>query len=485
MDYQSAYTFIINKLTYELRPEYKYHDRNHTQSVIESAVMIAASEGITNEQDITILKTAALFHDVGMIIGSENHEATSCQFAKKHLPEFGYGEAQIEQICKMIMATKVPQNPTNQLSEILCDADLYYLGTADYYSRAQLLYEEFKTENKIQNQEQWIDIQIRFLTAHNYFTNTARKHGDNQKAKVLQNLRSKATASHPPKNNYFKNISDIILIIFGVSLAALALKGFFVPNHFFDGGITGVSLLMHELTHINLALVLFAFNLPFIIVSYFTVGKTFAYKTMFAAVLLGLLITIMPDLKFTSDKLLVAIFGGVLLGVGVGIVMRAGSALDGIEVLAMYTLKRTSFTITEIIMAINICIFTIAAFKFGIETALYSMLTYFCATRTIDYVIEGIQAYLGVTIVSSSSEEIKHLLVENMRKGITVYKGERGYLPNQFDQHSECDILFTVITRLELRKLKNLIHELDPQAFVYVSSIKEAAGGILKRVSGH
>jgi uncharacterized membrane-anchored protein YitT (DUF2179 family) len=194
---------------------------------------------------------------------------------------------------------------------------------------------------------------------------------------------------------------------------------------------------------------------------------------------------LIPNYAVTEDKLLISIFGGVFLGIGIGLIMRTGAALDGIEVLAVYTLKRTSFTISEIILGINILIFTIAAFKYGIETALYSVLTYFTATRCIDYVVEGLQAYTGVTIVSGKSEAIKYQLVNKLGRGITVYKGERGFLPGKYDISSECDIIFTVITRLELRKLKNLVYEVDPKAFVFANTIKEASGGVIKRRHAH
>ena len=183
---------------------------------------------------------------------------------------------------------------------------------------------------------------------------------------------------------------------------------------------------------------------------------------------------------FLKLSIIVAVFGGAFLGIGIGFVMRAGAALDGIEVLALYTLKRNSFTITEIVLGINIIIFSVSALKFGIETSLYSVLTYFAATKTIDYVVEGIQAYTGVTIISAKSEEIKHQLVNNLGRGITVYKGERGFLPGKFDVSAECDIIYTVVMRLEMRKLKNLIYEIDSEAFVFANTIKEASGGIIK-----
>jgi uncharacterized membrane-anchored protein YitT (DUF2179 family) len=165
--------------------------------------------------------------------------------------------------------------------------------------------------------------------------------------------------------------------------------------------------------------------------------------------------------------------------------MRAGCAVDGIEVLALLAWRRSSFTISEIILALNIIIFGVAAFHFGIPTALYSMLTYFTASKTIDYVVEGIEAYTGVTIISSNSEIIKYRLVNELGRGITVYRGERGYLPGKFEVHEECDIIFTVITRLELRKLHDLINEIDPKAFVFAATIKETSGGIIKRRHMH
>ena len=243
--------------------------------------------------------------------------------------------------------------------------------------------------------------------------------------------------------------------------------------------------MIHEIYKFNLAVVIILLNLPFIVISYFSVNRKFAFRTLISVALLGFSLILIPNVAITSDKLLISIFGGVFLGIGIGLIMRSGAALDGIEVLALYTLKRTSFTISEIILGINILIFTIAAFQFGIETALYSILTYFAATRSIDYVVEGLQAYTGVTIISGKSEVIKYQLVNNLGRGITVYKGERGFLPGKFEVSTECDIIFTVITRLELRKLKNIVYEVDPKAFVIASIIKEASGGIIKRRHPH
>jgi uncharacterized membrane-anchored protein YitT (DUF2179 family) len=173
------------------------------------------------------------------------------------------------------------------------------------------------------------------------------------------------------------------------------------------------------------------------------------------------------------------------MGIGVGLSIRGGCALDGIEVLALYTGKRVSFTISEIILGINIIIFLIAAIFKGLPTALYSILTYYAASRTLNFVIEGVEEYTGVTIISGENEVIKAKLVNDMNRGITVYKGERGYLKNSFDIHHPVDIIFTVVTRLEVRRLRNMVHEIDPKAFVFTSTIKEAAGGILKKRARH
>ena len=280
-------------------------------------------------------------------------------------------------------------------------------------------------------------------------------------------------------------LKDFIYTVFGVLFSGFALKSFLVPNQFFDGGVTGISLLIHELYHVNIAYVIIIANIPFIIVGAFQVNRSFAIKTLIAVIGLGLCLSFIPYPHITSDKLLVSIFGGVFMGIGVGLAIRGGCALDGIEVLALYTGKRISFTISEIILGINIIIFMIAAFKLGLPTALYSILTYYCASKTISYVIEGLEEYTGVTIISGQNEIIKERLVMELGRGITVYKGERGFLKNSFDVSQPVDIIFTVVTRLEVRRLRNMVHEVDEKAFIFTSTIKEAAGGVLKRRARH
>jgi uncharacterized membrane-anchored protein YitT (DUF2179 family)/HD superfamily phosphodiesterase len=481
MQFEKVYSFLLNKLERELPQYLYYHNTTHTKAVIEATVKLAQAENIT-EEDLDILKTAALFHDAGFIETYTGHEDISIKMAEKWLPEYGYTPEQIERIGQLIEVTKGASTPQNKLEEIMRDADLYYLGTSRYAEISERLFKELSEAGFIKNQEEWHLEQLKFLKGHKFYTESAQKLLDAGVEKSLNELKRKQVVlSDKKKPTISKFLDDAILILLGVTLSGFALKGFLVPNQFFDGGVTGISLLIHELYHFDLAYVILIVNLPFIIFAIFIVNWNYALKTLFCIILLSIFFVYIPYPIITSDKLLVAIFGGFFLGAGIGLIMRAGSALDGIEILALYTVRRSSFTISEIIMAINIVIFLVAAISFGMEVALYSMLTYFTATKTIDYVVEGIEAYIGVTIISGKSEIIKDRLVNEMGRGITIYKGERGYLPGQFGLHADCDIIFTVITRLEIRRLKNLIEEVDPNSFVFANVIKEAAGGIIKR----
>jgi len=281
-------------------------------------------------------------------------------------------------------------------------------------------------------------------------------------------------------------IKDFSIGLAGVLFAGFALKSFLVPNHFLDGGVTGLALLIHETYHIPISILIILCNVPFIILGGFLVNKDFAIRSFLAVIVLALVLTFIPYPVITSDKLLISIFGGVFLGIGIGLGMRGGCAIDGIEVLALYTLRRSGFSISEIILGINIVLFLIAAIGLGMVTALYAMLTYFIATRTMDYIVEGLEEYIGVTIISKNHEEIKKAVVMQMGKGITVYKGERGFMKGSFDVSHPTDILYTIMTRFEVRQLRNLVLECDPKAFIFTTNIKEAAGGvILKRKGNH
>ncbi len=276
------------------------------------------------------------------------------------------------------------------------------------------------------------------------------------------------------------NIKSILYIILGTGLAVLAMKGFMIPNRFLDGGVTGISILLHEIFHINISILVIALNLVFVYLGYRNIGKTFAVQTCIAVFMLAAGLLLIDFNPITTDKLLIAIFGGILMGSGVGLVIRGGGVIDGAEVIAVFTRRKTGFSNSEIIMLINCIIFAVAAFQFGIETAMYSIITYFTATRATNYVVDGIEEYTAMNIVSAQQEEIKSFLVNELGKGITVYKGERGYLPDSFDIKTNCEIIVTIVTRLQVKQIQDAVMMIDPKAFVYVQSIKEASGGILK-----
>lgn len=277
-----------------------------------------------------------------------------------------------------------------------------------------------------------------------------------------------------------RNPKNIVLILVGTCLAVFAMKGFMIPNRFMDGGITGISILLHEIFHINISFLVIILNVLFIYLGYRRIGKTFAVQTSIAVVLLSIGLLFIDINPITNDKFLIAAFGGILIGTGVGLVIRGGGVIDGAEVIAVFTGRRTGFSNSEIIMLINTIIFAVAALQFGIETAMYSIITYFTATRATNYVVDGIEEFTAMNIISAQQEEIKNLIVNDLGKGITVYKGERGYLPGSFEVRTESDIIVTIVTRLEIKQIQDAVLEIDPRAFIYVQSIKEASGGILK-----
>lgn len=276
------------------------------------------------------------------------------------------------------------------------------------------------------------------------------------------------------------NLKNFLQIAIGIVLAVAAMKGFMIPNKFLDGGITGISILLYEIFHINISLLVIVLNAVFIYLGYRRIGKTFAVQTTVAVILLAIALFFVNITPITNDKLLIAIFGGLLMGTGVGLVIRGGGVIDGAEVIAVFTGRRTGFSNSEIIMLINTLIFAVAAFKFTIETAMYSVITYFTASRAINYVVDGIEQFTAVNIISAKHDEIKSFLVNELGKGITVYKGERGYLPGSFDIKTDTEIIVTIVTRLEIKQIQEALLKIDPKVFVYIQTIKEASGGILK-----
>lgn len=276
-------------------------------------------------------------------------------------------------------------------------------------------------------------------------------------------------------------LSEVLYICVGVLSAGLGLKGFLLPSHFIDGGVTGISLLVNKVTGISFPILLFLINFPFIIIAYKQQGRIFAFRTGVAILLLTLCVAIIPYPVITEDKLLTAVFGGFFLGAGIGLAMRGGSVIDGTEVLALFTSRKSGLTVGDFIMAFNVVIFTVAAFVLDLEAALYSMLTYMSASKTVDFLVQGIDEYTGVTIVSSKSEELRRSIIEVMGRGVTIYKGKRGY-GRHGDKDHDIDVIFTVITRLEVSKLKSEVEKIDNEAFVVMHSINETKGGMIKKL---
>jgi uncharacterized membrane-anchored protein YitT (DUF2179 family) len=278
-------------------------------------------------------------------------------------------------------------------------------------------------------------------------------------------------------------VGGILEMVVGVALAVLALKGFMIPNSFLDGGVTGVSLLGHELLHWPLGWLLPLCNIPFVIVAYRYLSPEIAIRSVVAIGLLavGLLNVEVPVL--TDDRMLIAVSGGALLGLGMGLVIRAGAVIDGIEVIAVMATRCVGVTTGEVIVALNSVLFLIAALKFGIEISMYAIVTYTVATKAVDYVVNGFDEIIALTVVSPDPEAVKELVATRFRKGITVFKGERGYFPDSFETRHDCDIIQTVVTRLELLPIRKAIMKASPNAFIHVASLKEVKGGTVRRNS--
>ena len=281
------------------------------------------------------------------------------------------------------------------------------------------------------------------------------------------------------KNNTVQIIKDFVLITLGIFSAAFGFKGFLLTNHFIDGGATGISLLISALTPIPLYLLLIVVNIPFIILGYKIIGRIFAIKTALAICGLSLVVGTVSFPNVTNDNILVALFGGFFLGAGIGLSMRGGAVIDGTEVLAIYLSRKFGTTLGDIIIVINVIIFSIAAFFLSIEIALYSMVTYISASKTLDFVVEGIEEYMGVTIISPLSGQISQMIYDTIGRGVTIYKGKGGF--GKMGKTKDVEIVYTVITRLELSNLNAELEKIDPKAFVVMSSIKDTKGGMIKK----
>lgn len=274
------------------------------------------------------------------------------------------------------------------------------------------------------------------------------------------------------------SLHSVVYSLLGILAAMVALEGFMLPNHFLDGGVTGISILVEEILQIPFTYLLVAFNLPFLYLGYRKIGKIFALRALLSILVLTVLMHFIEIPAVTEDKVLIAVFGGFLIGLGLGLVIKGGGVLDGLEIMAVYTTRKSAFSTAEIILTFNGLIFLGAAFVFDLETAMYSFLVYFTALKTTDYVVNGFEEFTALNIISKECEEVKSLIVNDFGKAITVYKGERGYLPGAYEIKYDCDIVMTIVTRLELHRIKEATLKIDPNAFFFVHRIKEVKGGI-------
>jgi uncharacterized membrane-anchored protein YitT (DUF2179 family) len=269
---------------------------------------------------------------------------------------------------------------------------------------------------------------------------------------------------------------NIGLIVLGIFSAAFGLKGFLLSSHFIDGGVTGVSMLLANIFGWPLSILILIINLPFIALAYRQIGRAFAVKSTLAIAGLAVCLAFVKFPEVTPDKVLTAVFGGFFIGAGIGLAIRGGAVLDGTEIAALVVSKSSHlFKVGDVILLLNLVIFSAAAFFLGVESALYSMLTYFSASKTVDFLIHGVEEHTAIIIMSEKNEEIRHAIVRCLRRGVTVFQGRGGL------SYDEQDILFCVVTRLEIGRVKSLVNEFDREAFVVVHGLADAEGGIVKR----
>ena len=275
---------------------------------------------------------------------------------------------------------------------------------------------------------------------------------------------------------------DALQMLMGVLSAGFGLKGFLIPNGFVDGGVTGISLLTNQETDISLSVLIIIINFPFLLLGYRQLGRSFCLRSILAITALAIAVAVVPYPVVTDDKILVAVFGGFFLGIGIGFAIRGGGVIDGTEVLAIYLNRRTSLSVGDFILIFNVVIFSVAAYLLSVETALYSILTYLAASRTVDFILEGIEEFTGVTIVSARSRQIADMIRNDLGRGLTVYAGKTGFGKRGEAVDHSGDIIFTVITRLEVNRLAHEVEKIDRNAFIVMQSIKDTRGGMVKKL---
>ncbi len=290
----------------------------------------------------------------------------------------------------------------------------------------------------------------------------------NKKKKRVPEIKTK-------KQIVIEYLSKYLFITLGAMIAAFALECFLLPNDIIDGGVIGISMMISYITKWNLGLVIFIINLPFIYLAIQKMGKTFVFNVFYGVTMLSIFVNVLSGFHVTEAQLLATVFGGVILGVGVGIILRNNAALDGTEILAIRLAKKIGFSVGEIIMFFNVFIYTAAGFLYGWDSAMYSILTYFIAYRVIDIVLEGLNSSKSALIISEYPKEIGDAIIKELDISVTYQKGKGGY------SGQEKTLIFCVINRLEVAKMKKLIREIDPTAFLVIQDVHEVEGVRVKK----
>jgi uncharacterized membrane-anchored protein YitT (DUF2179 family) len=273
---------------------------------------------------------------------------------------------------------------------------------------------------------------------------------------------------------------NVVLIAGGILSAAMGLKGFLFASHFIDGGVTGISMLLSKVTPVSLSLWLPIVNLPFVLLGYRHLGVAFAVRSALAILGLAAVIATVQFPDVTRDHLLTAVFGGVFIGAGIGLSVRGGAVLDGTEIAALLIGKRSSvLKVGDVILAFNIVLFTVAMTVLGVEPALYSILTYVSAARTLDFILHGIEEFIAVTIMSGSPQPIRSAILDEMGRGVTVYRASGG------KTGEDREILYCVVTRLEIGRVMRIVESVDPTAFVVQHPLSDVRGGVVHRHAMH
>ncbi|BBI31996.1 YitT family protein [Cohnella abietis] len=282
------------------------------------------------------------------------------------------------------------------------------------------------------------------------------------------------------KTTFTDYLKRFIFITIGAVLMAVALEVFLVPNEIIDGGITGISIVLSKVTSVSLGVFIFVINIPFLYIGYKQIGKTFAISTLYGVAIMSLTTVLLHHVEpFTNEKILAVLFGGLILGLGVGLVIRFGGALDGSEIVAILLSKKLRIPVGQLIMFINLFIFAVAGFVFGADSAMYSIFAFYIAAKVMDVVVEGLDESKSATIISGEYEEISQAIMSRLGRNTTFIYAKGGY------NKEDTQMIYCVVTRLEVAKLKSVVQEIDPKAFISISNVADVLGGNIEKKSIH